>query len=250
MSSQQAKVIAALNLALHPNTVDADIVAGVRGAYRLLGGKTIAGFLGLSASQEELLAELRGAEAKVEGAVEYCNELKIEIQRLQEELAAKIKPATTRRLSGANIGLGLFVAVICVGLFAVSLFLNPRPAVSRSAVEVAQTQADANPSTGTLQATPAATTLYTFDAAVKRGRISLEWYCTHAILSPEDWQQCRQVGIEPSPKQREPLAVTYTSRPDWINEKGQPCREYYISRHGSVEYGSACQGSDGLWRFL
>src|SRR5216683_2259797 len=94
MSSQQAKVIAALNLALHPNTVDADIVAGVRGAYRLMDGKTVTDFLGLSASQQKLseeLAELRHAlgvsEAKLEGAVEYCNELKLEIQRLEEELS-------------------------------------------------------------------------------------------------------------------------------------------------------------------
>jgi hypothetical protein len=129
----QAKVIAALNLALHPNTIDADIVAGIRGAYRLLGGKTLAGFLGLSASQETLLAELRDAEAKVEGAVEYCNELKLEIQRLQEELAARIKPATPRRLPHGKIAIGLFVATICVGLFAVPLFLNPRPIASRPA---------------------------------------------------------------------------------------------------------------------
>src|SRR6266446_12502 len=184
MSSPQAKVIAALNLALHPNTVDADIVAGIRGAYRLLGGKTIAGFFGLSASQEKLLAELRDAEAKVEGAVEYCNELKIEIQRLQEELAAKIKPTTTRRHPRANIAIGLWVTTICVGLLAVPLFLNP-PAASR-----------------------------------------------------------------PPDAQTQPPSVTYTSRPGWTNEYGQPCREYTSSRQGSVnlEYGVACRGTDGLWR--
>ncbi|SRR6266446_1071100 len=186
MSSQQAKVIAALNLALHPNTVDADIVAGIRGAYRLLGGKTIAGFLGVSASQEKLLRELRDTEAKVERAVEYCNELKIEIQRLQEELAARIKPATTRWRPRKKIALGLFVATICVGLFVVPLFLNP-PSASR-----------------------------------------------------------------PADAQTQPRSVTYTSRPGWTNEYGQPCREYTSSRQGSVivEYGVACQGTDELWRLL
>ncbi len=186
MSSRQAKVIAALNLALHPNTVDADIVAGIRGAYRLLGGKTLAGFLGLSAGQEKLLAELRDAEAKFEGAVQYCNELKIEIQRLQEQLAAKIKPATARRRPRVkNIALGLFVTTICVGLF-VSLFLNP-PTVSR-----------------------------------------------------------------PADAQTQPRSFTYTSRPGWTDEYGQPCREYTSSRQGSVivEYGIACRGTDGLWRLL
>ena len=125
MSSQQAKVIAALNLALHPNTVDADIVAGIRGAYRLLGGKTIAGFLGLSASQEKLLTELRDAEAKVEGAVEYCNELKLQIQRLQEELAARIKPgATTRRLPCGNIAIGFFWYNYLYGVICRSVILK------------------------------------------------------------------------------------------------------------------------------
>jgi hypothetical protein len=81
-STPKEKFISALNLTFHPTTIDADIVAGIRGAARLLGEKTIADFLDLSASEQKLteqVAELRKAlgisEPKLEGAVEYCNEL-------------------------------------------------------------------------------------------------------------------------------------------------------------------------------
>jgi hypothetical protein len=36
----QEKFFAALNIAFRPTTIEADIVAAVRGAYRVLGGKT------------------------------------------------------------------------------------------------------------------------------------------------------------------------------------------------------------------
>jgi hypothetical protein len=41
----RAKFVSTLNIALHPRTADAEILAAVRGAYRLLGGKTIDDFL-------------------------------------------------------------------------------------------------------------------------------------------------------------------------------------------------------------
>ena len=123
---------------MHPDTREADIVAGVRGAYRLLGGKTVKDFLGSSVSQIELAEKLATAEAKIEVAVEYCNELKLEIQRLETELA-RVKPASTppilpRWSDGwrAVIVAFSFVALIAGGLTAAALCSTPRAAVSHS----------------------------------------------------------------------------------------------------------------------
>src|SRR5690348_9545514 len=44
MSSPQEKFFSALNIAFHPSTKEGDILAGIRGAYRLLGGKTVKQF--------------------------------------------------------------------------------------------------------------------------------------------------------------------------------------------------------------
>jgi hypothetical protein len=88
----RAKLVSTLNIALHPRTADAEILAAVRGAYRLLGGKTIDDFLEQTQppppSETELATKLRTAEQKLQGAVEYCNELKLQTIQLQQQLSA------------------------------------------------------------------------------------------------------------------------------------------------------------------
>jgi hypothetical protein len=135
VSTPQEKFLSALTLAFHESTIDADIVAGIRGASRLLRGKTIAEFLSLSASQQQLsakVAELQQAlatsEAKVEGAIEYCNELKLEIERLKEELAKPPPPPPVRKRLLSNSGiawLGCSAAII-IGFIIIS-FAAPPP---------------------------------------------------------------------------------------------------------------------------
>jgi flagella basal body P-ring formation protein FlgA len=128
VSTPQEKFLSALTLAFHESTIDADIVAGIRGASRLLRGKTIAEFLSLSASQQQLsakVAELQQAlatsEAKVEGAIEYCNELKLEIERLNEELAKPPPPPPVRKraLSNSDIAWLTGSAVIIVAFITI-----------------------------------------------------------------------------------------------------------------------------------
>jgi hypothetical protein len=110
---------------MHPSTIDADIVAAIRGAYRLLNGMSVKDLLGISDTTE--LAELRMAlatsEAKLQGAVEYCNELKLEIQRLQHELETakpSPKPAAPKQLVGTFSKL----EAICIGVAALfAIFL-------------------------------------------------------------------------------------------------------------------------------
>ena len=128
MSTPQEKFLSALTLAFHEATIDADIVAGIRGASRLLRGKTIAEFLSLSASQQQLsakVAELQQAlatsEAKVEGAIEHCNELKLEIERLKEELAKPPPPPPVRKraLSNSDIAWLAGSAVIIVAFITI-----------------------------------------------------------------------------------------------------------------------------------
>jgi hypothetical protein len=138
MSTPQEKFLAALNLAMHPTTIDGDIVAGIRGASRLLGGKTLKEFLSLPDSEQvaELREALAIAEGKLEGAVEYCNELKLKLQRLQEEFAqakaeATPKPPTpkiTKHFTKSELAWRSCAAFIILGLLTVILFLRPSPA--------------------------------------------------------------------------------------------------------------------------
>jgi flagella basal body P-ring formation protein FlgA len=138
VSTPQEKFLSALTLAFHESTIDADIVAGIRGASRLLRGMTIAEFLNLSASQQQLsakVAELQQAlatsEAKVEGAIEYCNELKLEIERLKEELVKPPPPPPVRKRALSNSYIACiawlsYSAVIIVG-FIIMISLAPAP---------------------------------------------------------------------------------------------------------------------------
>ena len=71
-----------------------------------------------------------------------------------------------------------------------------------------------------------------------------EWFCENGLATPELRQKCLDHNMK--------ATVTYTSRPGWTNDHGQPCREYTTRPQGSVvlEYGVACRGTDGLWRIV
>ena len=160
MSTSQKKFLSALTLAFHEATIDADIVAGIRGASRLLRGKTISDFLGLPAIEQlsakvaELQQALATSEVKLEGAVEYVSELKLEIQRLQVELQtakpapkpAAPKPQIGTFSKGEAIWLSGVVAFFGVSPFIVALvvFASSPPekmaTATRPAPIVAQTQ--------------------------------------------------------------------------------------------------------------
>src|SRR5262245_50479935 len=87
----QERFIAALNIAFHPATKEGDILAAIREAARLLHGETLTAFLRLDEATG-LQGRLAVSEAKLEGAVSYCNELKADIRRLEAELATAKKP--------------------------------------------------------------------------------------------------------------------------------------------------------------
>ena len=74
--------------------------------------------------KSSLPKKLATAEAKLDGAVEYCNELKLEVQRLQEELA---KPRGKHKvLSGGDIAwLGFSATIIIGGLVTLLCFAQP-----------------------------------------------------------------------------------------------------------------------------
>src|ERR1700736_2188559 len=61
-----------------------------------------------------------------------------------------------------------------------------------------------------------------------------EWFCENGLATPELRQNCLDHNMK--------ATVTYTSRPGWTNDHGQPCREYTTRPQGSVvlEYGVAC----------
>lgn len=311
MSSPYEKFIGALNLAMHPNTVDADIVAGIRGAYRLLGGKTLKQFLGLSDGQIELAEKLATAEAKLDGAVEYCNELKLEVQRLQEELA---KPRGKHKvLSGGDIAwLGFSATIIIGGLVTLLCFAQPpanyavaadkptltsrpgwineqgqpcreytkKPSAGSVEYATACRRADGlwqflppdsvpKPATASASSEPKPASAQTqptqtqpaeqeqeWDRNQRLKWVSMvwgydtsqehipEWFCENGLATPELRQKCLDHNMK--------ATVTYTSRPGWTNDHGQPCREYTTRPQGSVvlEYGVACRGTDGLWRIV
>jgi|SRR6266478_9049687 len=166
----QERFIAALNVAFHPATKEGDILAATRGAARLLRGETVAGFLRF-AEAAELQGRLAASEAKLEGAVDYCNELKVRIQRLEAEFAKPAappspKPDSETSRAATSIPLGKFTQGEAIWLsgvlggFAVciigALIVGAQPAVtaklSRPVPMTAQTPAvrtlpDSNPAT-------------------------------------------------------------------------------------------------------
>jgi hypothetical protein len=85
MSSPQEKFFSALNIAFHPSTKEGDILAGIRGAYRLLGGKTVKQFLGTE-NKTELAEKLAIAEAKLKGAVEHSAKLQRDLTASEGKL--------------------------------------------------------------------------------------------------------------------------------------------------------------------
>lgn len=103
----RAKFISTLNIALHPATADAEVLAAIRGAYRLLGGKSVDEFLEQTQpfpDDNELAIKLDLAERKLEGAVEYCSELEARIVDLQQQLSAtKALRATVFQRFGAFV---------------------------------------------------------------------------------------------------------------------------------------------------
>ncbi len=126
----RAKFVSTLNIALHPRTADAEILAAVRGAYRLLGGKTIDDFLEQTQppppSESELAAKLRTAEQKLQGAAEYCNQLKLQIIQLKQQLSA------AKSFDGWGNGVKRWCGFIgrhpvisfCVASFAIGIIAN------------------------------------------------------------------------------------------------------------------------------
>jgi hypothetical protein len=126
------KFIATLNVALHPATGDGEILAAVRGAYRLLGGKSVDEFLEQTQqsppSESGLAIRLNAAEQKLESAVSYCNELKSQIINLQRELfqatASRDRVTSARAFKrrfafiGRHPVMSFFAASIAIGVIA------------------------------------------------------------------------------------------------------------------------------------
>ncbi len=86
----RTKFVSTLNIALHPTTGEAEALAAIRGAYRLLNGKSVEEFLTEThplRSDSELATKLHLAEQKLASAVECCNTLKVQIDNLQQQLS-------------------------------------------------------------------------------------------------------------------------------------------------------------------
>jgi hypothetical protein len=233
MSTPQEKFFSALNIAFHPSTKEGDILAGIRGAARLLQGKTVKQFLGTD-NQTELAEKLATAEAKLKGADKHSAELQRNLIASEGKLEDAAEFIKAQSIEICRLKTEAAKAV--------------ETAVREAAREAVREAAKAEPPPQPPVAETVATAETHWTKGVVFGKVGLfvlvaGFVSILAILT----------SIFPPAAKRQPAPslseFTATNRPVWTDAKGRPCREYVRrGKLGGEETVAGCRDADGIWR--